>query len=237
MVFFVSHSCHFFLWQDPEKEEEEGFAFQLSPHADRRCRRLGVHHRSYSARLVQRRGGAPLDTSRPHPVLPQQLEQALQRAIQEQVVQDPEVRPDDFLYIHVGSNRLRSSYNSARVTVREWESNGDRAREVLQQIERMLNSNEEFDIDDSFTLNVTHVRHPGRGGGRPRARVGTAPIEKMLQSKKSVVCIKNDDNLCAARALVTIKHYRDKGRDQDYQKRVLYPRSSSQRPPSCCRSP
>ena len=96
-------------------DQVQGFDFLLSPHVDRRCRRLGVHHRAYTARVLQRGGGAPVGA---RPILPQQLEQALERAIRQQVARDPEVRPDDFLYVPLGSNRLRSNYNSARVTVR-----------------------------------------------------------------------------------------------------------------------
>ena len=64
-------------------------------------------------------------------------------------------------------------------------------------------------MDDSFVLNVTHVRHPGRGSGRKP--IGTAPIEKMMKNKKSVIYISNEDQLCAARALVTVKTFRDLG--------------------------
>ena len=57
---------------------------------------------------------------------------------------------------------------------------------------------------------MTHVRNPGRGSGKKRLKLGTRHIEKMLKSKKSVVIIQNDDELCCARALVTVKAYRDK---------------------------
>ena len=102
-------------------EVERGFDFLLTPHLDRRVRRLGVRHRNYVGRLMQRGGGAPLQ--QPGQILPRQMEEALQRAIREQVLQDPEVRPNDHFLININSNRLRHSYHSSRMRVREWIDN------------------------------------------------------------------------------------------------------------------
>ena len=81
----------------------------------------------------------------------------------------------------------------------------------MEQIGRMLNSNEQFRMDDSFSLHVSHIRDPGRGGSNKRLRKGSAALEKLLDVKKSVVKIKNLDELCCARAIVTIKAFRDLG--------------------------
>ena len=94
-------------------EMERGFDFLLLPQLDRRVRRLGVTHRNYVGRLMQRGGAAPLRGQRQ--ILPQQIEQALQRAIREQVLHDPEVRPNDHFLININSNRLRHSYASKRM--------------------------------------------------------------------------------------------------------------------------
>ena len=56
-------------------EMERGFDFLLLPQLDRRVRRLGVTHRNYVGRLMQRGGAAPLRGQRQ--ILPQQIEQAL----------------------------------------------------------------------------------------------------------------------------------------------------------------
>ena len=63
---------------------ENGFDFVLTPHIDQRVCRLGVHHRNYTAHLVQRGGGGPLMPQ--HRPLPHRLEDALQRAILSQVL-------------------------------------------------------------------------------------------------------------------------------------------------------
>ena len=195
---------------------ENGFDFVLTPHIDRRVRRLGVHHRDYTARLVQRGGGGPLMPQ--HRPLPHRLEDALQRAIRSQVLEDPEVQPEDHLLVNINSNRLRHSYHSTRMTAREWMANGPRVQELLQQISKMLNSNEHFQMDDTFSLHVSHIRDPGRGSGR--LRKGRLAIEKLLDTKRSVVKINNKDELCCARAIVTMRALADANgdpRNPDYR--------------------
>ena len=191
------------------EDVERGFDFLLTPHLDGRVRRLGVRHRSYVGRLMQRGGAAPLQ--QPRQILPRQMEEALQRAIRDQILEDPEVQPNDHFLININSNRLRHSYHSTRMRVREWTDNDLRAREIMQQISRMLNSNEQFRLDDSFSLHISHIRDPGQGAGNQRIRKGSMALEKLLDLKKSVIKIKNEDELCCARPIVTMKAYCDFG--------------------------
>ena len=162
-LFTMSQSDYTFHLDDEEDnalladhldDVERGFDFLLTPHLDRHVRRLGVHHRNYVGRLMQCGGGAPLPPDR-RQILPRQMEQALQRAIREQV------QPNDHFLININSNRLRHSYHSAHVRVGEWMNNDLRAQEVMQQISHMLNSNERFQLDDSFSLHISHIRDPG----------------------------------------------------------------------------
>ena len=155
---------------------------------------------------MQRGGGAPLPPDRRR-ILPRQLEETLQRAIRDQVLNDPEVSPQDHLLVNINSNRLRHSYHSSRLLVREWTESSPPGQKVMQQISRMLNSNEQFRMDDSFSLHVLHIRDPGRGSGR--VRKGRMALEKLLDIKKSVVKIKNKDELCCARAIVTMQALAD----------------------------
>ena len=104
-------------------EVERGFYFLLKPHLDRRVRRLGVRQRNYVGRLMQRGGGAPLATES-RQILPRQMEEALQRTIREQVLNDPEEERNDHFLIDISYNRLRHSFHSSRMLVREWLDNG-----------------------------------------------------------------------------------------------------------------
>ena len=191
--------------------------FELIPHVDRRVRKFGLHRRVFTTRLVQR-GGALRPELIPRDQLPSLLDQALQIAIQHQVLDQPGVHDNDHLMINMSSNRLQHAYQSSRVRVRDWIQDTEPAQMMMQQISNILNSNENFAIDDSFHIEVSHIRDSGVGSGSRGQRPGTQPIEQFLRDKKSVVRIQNDDELCCARALVTAKAYRDWGsRDPHYE--------------------
>ena len=73
------------------------------------------------------------------------------------------------------------------------------AERIMSEIERVIQSNEGFDINDLFTMDIIKVHLPEGTKFMNRS----VPISKLLQSKKSIVTIKNNDNMCMARALVT----------------------------------
>jgi len=114
---------------------------------------------------MQRGGAAPL-SNHPSQILPHQIEQALQRAIRNQLIQNPEVDRNDHFLININSNRLRHAYHSVRLRVGEWMDNTQRVQEIMHQISKMLNSNEQFRLDDTFSLHISHIRDPGRGSGK-----------------------------------------------------------------------
>ncbi|KAL9960272.1 hypothetical protein ACROYT_G033710 [Oculina patagonica] len=194
-----------------EDSEEEMFDFELTPHVDRRVRKFGLHMRNYTARITQRGGGDLTVPLGQRPVLAREISEALQRAIERHIIRDETVRDNDHLLININSNRLQNAYHSVRLRVRDWRDNNLPAQEVLQQITNMLNSNENFTMDDTFNMNISHVRDPGTGSTSRDIKLGLDPIEKILKEKKAVVQIKNTDDLCCARALVTAQAYRNFG--------------------------
>ena len=71
---------------------------------------------------------------------------------------------------------------------------------VFSQIERVIQSNRDFRLNDTVVVDVAHVEAPqGSGGGKPRRILN---IKEFLHKKKSVIVIRNNDDLCLARALV-----------------------------------
>ena len=191
--------------------------FELIPHVDRRVRKFGLHRRVFTTRFVQRRGALRPELI-PRDQLPSLLNQALQIAIQRQVLDQPGVHENDHLMINMSSNRLQHAYQSSRVRVRDWLQDTEPAQMMMHQLSKILNSNENFAIDDSFHIEVSHIRDSGVGSGSRGQRPGTQPIEQLLKNKKSVVRIENKDELCCARALVTAKACRDWGsRDEQYK--------------------
>lgn len=76
----------------------------------------------------------------------------------------------------------------------------------------MLNSNEQFRIYDTFSLNIYHIRDPVE----EQATRESESFEKNVRTQNSVIKIKNVDELCCARAIVTMKAYCDFGRHTQY---------------------
>ena len=70
---------------------------------------------------------------------------------------------------------------------------------VFSQIERVIQSNRDFRLNDTVTIDIIHVEAP-QGSGRSKRT--TLSIREYLHKKGSVITIKNNDNLCLARALV-----------------------------------
>lgn len=65
---------------------------------------------------------------------------------------------------------------------------------------------------DGFYVEFTFLKTLGRGGKNGGARGNPAKIAwKKLTKKKRVIPMKNKDNLCCARAVVTVKEFVDKG--------------------------
>ena len=73
------------------------------------------------------------------------------------------------------------------------------AERAYSQCERVIQSNQEFRLNDTVTIDINHVESPVGSGRKKRT---TFDIDDYLDEKNSVVRIKNKDDLCLARALV-----------------------------------
>jgi hypothetical protein len=82
----------------------------------------------------------------------------------------------------------------------------------LAAVERVVQSNTQFTLDESVNVNVVHVEMP-HGGARKRRDV--INLQSYLNKKGCIVQIKNKDELCCARAIVVAKAKIDK--DPQYQ--------------------
>ena len=70
---------------------------------------------------------------------------------------------------------------------------------VFSAVQRVIQSNRDFRLNDTVTVDLIHVEAP-QGSGRSKRNV--VSIKEHLHKKGSVITIKNHDNLCLARALV-----------------------------------
>ena len=73
---------------------------------------------------------------------------------------------------------------------------------ILAEFQRVIQSNQEFRLNDTVDVNVIHVSMPSGGKGNKRSEIN---LEKHLEQKRSIVRIQNDDDLCMARAIVVAK--------------------------------
>ena len=73
---------------------------------------------------------------------------------------------------------------------------------VLAEFEGVIQSNRHFHLNDSVDVNIVHVEMPHGGIGTKRAEIN---LEKHLMKKRSIIWIRNNDQLCLARALVIAK--------------------------------
>ena len=72
---------------------------------------------------------------------------------------------------------------------------------VFSQIERVIQSNRDFRLNDTVTVDIIRVEEPQGGTSNGSSKRTTLNLREYLK-KKSVITINNNDNLCLARALV-----------------------------------
>ena len=171
----------------------------MNPYVDRRSDRMGVSERHYTANLRQE--GQFIEQQR--------LTQALSEAIHTQIqtlIRSENIPGRDYVYFNLGSNCLNHAYGYRRLTADEWLQGSERVDRILEQMSRVLNSNEQFELDDSFQLSFTQGRAAPHGSGHKRKmKPGHSHPETFKRFKESVVQIKNQDVLCCARAIVKAK--------------------------------
>ena len=136
-----------------------------------------------------------------------EVTQALQRVIQQQIEADNTLKDHSTVHFTMQSNTFTHAFQSTTFTVREFREGSERLETYLQALAAKLNSNEEFTPDDTFTVETTFIHTPGRGSGHgKRYKPSTAAVCGI--TKRSRVTIKNDDDLCCAKAILTMKSLR-----------------------------
>ena len=174
------------------------FQIALNPFVDRQSVRLGVRERHYIARVRQE---GEFDSRQN---MNAELVQAIHGTLHN-LIQGDGIPAGDRVYFGLASNRLSNNVEYRGLPAGEWVNGSHRVDEMLAQMARMLNSNEDFQLDDSFQLTLTHVQSGPRGSGKRKRKPGHTNPETFKRMKRTVVTIKNKDELCCARAIVTAK--------------------------------
>ena len=181
------------------------FAFHLQSTQPRRTWRNVVDKHVFQADLQQTREASPHDN------LGQEITSALHQAVRQHIQTDPTLQPHHRMHfvMQTTTNQFNHPFQSSIFTLKEFEENNDRLGTYLQALGEKLNSNESFDVDTPLHLELTFIRTPSPGSGNgKRYRPASAAVRKI--AKKALTLIRNQDDLCAARAIVTMKAWADR---------------------------
>ena len=104
--------------------------------------------------------------------------------------------PNDKVRFILRSEQLDTPISLPFLTVEELTT-----ERVFSQIERVIQSNQEFRLNDTVTIDINHVKTP-QGRGKSKRKRTIFNIRDHLKAKKSIIRINNNDDFCLARALV-----------------------------------
>ena len=183
-----------------DTNEEGAFDFELERFVDRKSDRMGVQERHFKTQLRQR------GTLIPGQNITQALQDGLRRAVDQVLTTTPDLHDQDRLYFTIASDRLHNNFQGWGLRAGEWRRDTERVEALFQRLAQALNSNEQFEMDDSFQVSITQVHHAPQGTGKPRrGKPGHPTMDLLRKNSKSIIQITNDDQLCCARALVVAK--------------------------------
>ena len=179
---------------------EGAFEFDLDNYVDRLSSRMGVRERHFKTQLRQTGNLIPDQN------ITEALQDGLRRAVNQVLATTPDLHDQDRLYFTIGSNRLHNNFHGWGLQAGEWREGGERMDALFNRLAQALNSNEQFEMDDSFQLSITQVHHAPQGTGKPRrGKPGHPTMQLLTSQKRSVIRINNRDEFCCARALVVAK--------------------------------
>ena len=175
------------------------FAFTFEAVGQRRRWRNIVQGQSFRATLNQLPDATPADN------IGEALTEALRVAINREL-QTLNARQHDRVNFSMTAHGFTQAFQSVNFDVREFLERSVRLDTLLQSLAEKLNSNEQFNPDGGFEvlLSVVAMPLPGRGHGR-KHNPGRRNMEKVLKKKTSIITIKNQDEMCCARAIVTMR--------------------------------
>ena len=139
------------------------FQFTMQPIGRRRRWREVVERAQFNTQLRQLRDPVPGDN------IGMALTEALHQAIETEL--DREQRPaHHFVNFAITAHGFTHAYQTANFTVGEFLQRTARLDEMLATLAGKLNSNEAFNPDRGFQVDVVFVSMPGPGSGRHKQR-------------------------------------------------------------------
>ena len=168
--------------QDVEQEPEY---YQIQPGRSYHSKKFNMTAKNYSVHFNNALGDVDLLESRNRTY-----------RIFDQLIEDVTtgINPNDQVRFVLQSDQLQFPISIPFCPLEELT-----VEKVLSNVEKVVQSNEDFRLNDTVTINLNHVEMP-RGSGKCKRT--TLNIRDHLKKKKSVILINNRDDLCLARALV-----------------------------------
>ena len=174
------------------------FEFDFLPVSEQQWLRR-VQKTVFHTQLRQRR--APKDTD--------DMGVAIVRAMEDGTRQHLErigARDEDKVFLALTPHGFEHVYQTTKFLVKEFREGSARLDSLMRKLAGKLNSNESFHPEDGFQLDLTLLRPMGTGSGHgKRLNPGRMGYQMSREVKKSIVEIRNQDALCCARAIVTMK--------------------------------
>ena len=132
------------------------------------------------------------------------------------------------LQIKIHHNGSSAWHSSPVFPVDEWLHNQQCTQEWLEKLAKMLNSAQIIDPSkDDIFAEFLLFKTPSAGGRIKKFNIKSMSFEDLLKKKRCLIAIRNKDNLCTARAIVTIKarvdgdsHYQNLKRGFPIQERL-----------------
>ena len=103
--------------------------------------------------------------------------------------------PNDKVRFILRSEQLETPISLPFMTVEDLTT-----ERVFSQIERVIQSNQEFRLNDTVIIDINHVKTP-EGSGKSKLKRTFLNIRDHLKEKRSIIRINNKDDFCLARAL------------------------------------
>ena len=103
------------------------------------------------------------------------------------------------------------------VPINEFVNRGDYVHAMFEPLAREMNSAQNMNPAIGFNATLTFITYPEKGGKGPASKnPKRLPFDMMHKKKDCMITIKNQDELCCARAIFTAKEYVDGDPDKQY---------------------
>ena len=126
-----------------------------------------------------------------------------------QYVEQNHINPKQYrmqLKLHLNGGEKNLWISSPVIPVEDWVNNRQRTRQWLETIANKLNSSQSIDLSkEDFFAEFLLFKTPTAGGRLKKYNIKSMSYEAMLRKKRCIITIRNKDDLCCARAIVTVK--------------------------------